>query len=186
MDPRSAALQQKSESTILFFAPFVSSTMRAEPGWIDYNGHMNMAYFHVLFDRALEEAWSVIGIGGDYAAERGMSTFAAEAHVVYRREIGLIDPVRVTIQLVEHDDKRLHVYAEMRHAREGWLAATAETMHLHVDLETRKVIPFPPEVLANLAAMKAAHGRLPRPTECGRVIGMRAPASAASRSGRLN
>ena len=45
-----------SESTAFFFAPFVSSTMRVEPGWIDYNGHMNMAYYHVLFDRALEEA----------------------------------------------------------------------------------------------------------------------------------
>ena len=40
----------------VFFAPFVSSVMRVEPGWIDYNGHLNMAYYHVLFDRAVDEA----------------------------------------------------------------------------------------------------------------------------------
>ena len=48
---------------IFFFAPFVSSTMRVEPSWIDYNGHMNMAYYHVLFDRAVEEGFGVVGLG---------------------------------------------------------------------------------------------------------------------------
>ena len=47
----------------VFFAPFVSSVMRVEPQWIDYNGHLNMAYYHVLFDRAVDEIYALIGVG---------------------------------------------------------------------------------------------------------------------------
>ena len=65
---------------IFFFAPFVSSTMRVEPSWIDYNGHMNMAYHHVLFDRAVDEAFGVVGLGQDYLLDRNASHFAAEVH----------------------------------------------------------------------------------------------------------
>ena len=52
-------------ASVFFFAPFVSSTMAIEPGWIDYNGHLNMAYYHVLFDRAVDEAFGVVGLGTD-------------------------------------------------------------------------------------------------------------------------
>src|SRR5215470_2055774 len=54
----------------VFFAPFVSSLMRVEPGWIDYNGHLNMAYYNVLFDRAVDEAFELIGCGLDYVKQR--------------------------------------------------------------------------------------------------------------------
>ena len=47
----------------LFFAPFVSSVMRVEQSWIDYNGHLNMAYYNVLFDRCVDEAYELLGIG---------------------------------------------------------------------------------------------------------------------------
>jgi acyl-CoA thioester hydrolase len=50
----------------LFFAPFVSSVMRVEPAWIDYNGHLNMAYYNVLFDRCVDEAYELLGIGLSY------------------------------------------------------------------------------------------------------------------------
>ncbi|MBL8587398.1 MAG: thioesterase family protein [Methylobacteriaceae bacterium] len=160
--------------------------MRVEPGWIDYNGHLNMAYYNVLFDRAIEEAWIALGMGSDYTAERNLTTFAAQAHLSYRREVGLIDAVRVTAQLIDYDEKRLHIYSEMRHAQEGWLAAISETLHLHVDLATRKVAPFPADIQAALAAMKAAHGRLPRPAELGATIGLRRPQSSAQRGRALN
>ena len=64
----------------LFFAPFVSSVMRVEPAWIDYNGHLNMAYYNVLFDRCVDEAYDLLGIGHDYLKASNHSTFTAEAH----------------------------------------------------------------------------------------------------------
>lgn len=157
----------------LFFAPFVSSTMRVEPGWIDYNGHMNMAYYLVLFDRALDQAFGLVGLGPDYVETRRASTFTAEAQTAYRRELTLEDAVRVTLQLVDHDEKRIHTYLEIRHATEGWVAATCEILALHVDMDARRVTAFPDDILANLAAMRAAHGRLPRPDGLGRGVGAR-------------
>ena len=157
---------------IFFFAPFVSSTMTVEPSWIDYNGHMNMAYYHVLFDRAVDEAFEVVGLGPDYVAERNASYYVAEVHTLYRRELKADEPVRVTLQLIGFDEKRLHFYEEIRHATEGWVAATCEVMSLHVDLAQKKVTPFPADIQANLAVMKAAHTRLPPPKDIGRVIGL--------------
>jgi acyl-CoA thioester hydrolase len=157
---------------IFFFAPFVSSTMRVEPSWIDYNGHMNLAYYHVLFDRAVDEGFGVVGLGPDYVEERNASYFAAEVHVLYKRELKRADTVRVTLQLIDFDEKRLHFYLEIRHAKQGWVAATCENLSLHVDMDTRRVRPFPDDILNNLSVMKAAHARLARPQDLGRVIGL--------------
>lgn len=156
----------------VFFAPFVSSVMRVEEGWIDYNGHLNMAYYNVLFDRAVDEAFELLGCGADYVKARRHSCFTAEVHVRYLRELRAGDPVRVTFQLLDYDDKRMHYFEQLFHATEGWVSATSENMTLHVDLETRKTAPFPPDIRRCLATMKAAHARLPRPEAVGRRIAM--------------
>src|SRR5215467_8176278 len=67
----------------MFPAPFVSSVMRVEPAWIDYNNHLNMAYYNVLFDRAVDEAFALVGIGPDYVKSRNCSYFTAEVHLRY-------------------------------------------------------------------------------------------------------
>jgi len=156
----------------LFFAPFVSSAMRVEDAWIDYNGHLNMAYYNVLFDRAVDEAYELIGIGTDYVTQRKHSFFTAEVHLRYLRELHAGDLVRVTFQLLAYDRKRLHTFEQLFHAEEGWVAATSENMSLHVDMTSRKSASFPPEVANRLAQMKASHARLPRPEAAGRRIAM--------------
>jgi acyl-CoA thioester hydrolase len=156
----------------VFAAPFVSSLMRVEPQWIDYNGHLNMAYYNVLFDRAVDEAYELLGIGIDYLKNQGHSTFTAEAHVRYLRELHEGDCVRVTFQLLDYDSKRIHYFERLLHATENWVSATSENMTLHVDMATKKVAPFPASVLHSLAAMKAAHAVLPRPDGAGRRIAM--------------
>ena len=156
----------------LFFAPFVSSVMRVEPAWIDYNGHLNMAYYNVMFDRAIDQLWLTLGIGPAYMKERNGSTFTAECHVRYLREIHFGDPVQVSVWLLEADDKRLHTFQELRHAAEGWLSATSENMSLHIDMFSRKVAPFPPDIGKRIQAVVAAHSALPRPAGIGRNIAM--------------
>ena len=152
--------------------PFLSSVMEIEPQWIDYNGHLNMAYYNVMFDRAIDELWLILGIGPDYKKTRGNSTFTAECHVRYLREVHLGDPVQVTITLLAADDKRLHLFEELRHATEGWLSATSETMTLHVDMGQRRTAPFPPDVRATIDAVARAHALLPRPDGIGRSVSM--------------
>jgi len=156
----------------VFAAPFVSSVMKIEPQWIDYNGHLNVAYYNVLFDRAVDEVYELIGLGPGYLERHKHSTMVVEAHVRYLRELKLDDPVRVTVQLLDYDAKRIHLFEELKHATEGWMSATSENMTLHVDMTTKKVAPFPDSVLRALAAMKAAHTVLPRPQAAGRRIEM--------------
>jgi acyl-CoA thioester hydrolase len=155
-----------------FPAPLVSSIMRVEPAWIDYNGHLNMAYYNVLFDRAVDEAYELIGCGLAYLKKRRHSCFTAEVHVRYLRELNAGDPARVTFQLLDYDAKRLHYFEQLFHADEGWLSATSENMALHVDMEAKKTAAFPDDIAARLAQMKAAHATLPVPEGVGRRIAM--------------
>jgi acyl-CoA thioester hydrolase len=153
-------------------APFVSSVMRIEPEWIDYNGHLNVAYYNVLFDRAVDELYELLGLGPGYLERHKHSTMVAESHIRYLRELKESDPVRVAVQLIDYDAKRIHLFEQLLHADEGWLSATSENMTLHVDMTAKKVAPFPDEVLKNLAAMKAAHAKLPPLEGAGRSIAM--------------
>jgi acyl-CoA thioester hydrolase len=155
-----------------FFAPFVSSVMRVERGWIDYNGHLNMAYYNVLFDRAVDEVYELLDLGLSYVREQKCSTFTAEVHVRYLRELLVDAPVRVTFQLLDFDHRRLHYFEQLHHAEEGWLSATSENMALNGDLAARKTAAFPDSVMARLALMKAAHDKLPVPDGAGRRIAM--------------
>ena len=155
-----------------FFAPFVSSVMRVEESWIDYNGHLNMAYYNVLFDRAVDEAYELLGCGLAYLQRTQHSTFTAEVHVRYLRELHAGDPVRVTFQLLDFDDKRMHYFEQLFHAEECWLSATSENMALHVDMTAKKTAPFPQTIAARLRRMKAVHASLPVPDAVGRRIAM--------------
>jgi acyl-CoA thioester hydrolase len=156
-----------------FFAPFVSSPMRVDPAWIDYNGHLNMAYYNVLFDRAVDEVYELLGCGVAYVEQSRHSCYTAEVHVRYLRELHAGDPVRVTFQLLDFDAKRLHYFEELRHAEEGWLSATSENLALHVDMTAGKTAPFSKSVTAQLARMKAVHAGLAPPEAAGRRIEMR-------------
>jgi acyl-CoA thioester hydrolase len=153
-------------------APFLSSVMQIEPQWIDYNGHLNMAYYNVMFDRAIDELWLVLGIGPSYKKTRNSSTFTAECHVRYLREIRLGQQLQVSVYLLAADEKRLHTFEELRHANEGWLSATSENMTMHIDMGQRKTAPFPPDIRATLDAMAKAHATVPRPEVIGRAIAM--------------
>jgi acyl-CoA thioester hydrolase len=152
--------------------PFVSSVMRVEPGWIDYNGHLNMAYYNVLFDRAVDEVYELLGLGLSYVETTKCSTFTAEVHVRYLRELLVGAPVRVTFRLLGFDTKRMHYFEELIHAEEGWLSATSENMALNVDMTAKKVAGFPADVMERLKLMKAAHDALPVPDGVGRRIAM--------------
>jgi acyl-CoA thioester hydrolase len=150
-------------------SPFVSRVMAVEKEWIDYNGHMNMAYYNVLFDRCADEAFEVLGMGPDYARERKLTTYSAEAHVCYVRELHLGHQVTCSFQLLDHDEKRIRFYQELSHL-DGWLAATSEVLALHIDMSGPKVAPFPPDILAGIEKMRAAHAGLPWPERAGRGI----------------
>jgi acyl-CoA thioester hydrolase len=162
----------RCEADPLFFAPFVSSIMPVKDHWIDYNGHLNMAYYNVLFDRAVDQVYALIGVGADYMQTRGLTLFTAEAHTRYLRELHAGDGVRVTFQLLDFDAKRLHYFQHLHHAAAGFLSTSCEVLSLHVDLAAKKTAPFPEDVAHRLRLMQLSHARLPRPEATGRRIAM--------------
>lgn len=161
-----------SQERAAFEAPLVLPPRQVKPEWIDYNGHMNVAYYVLAFDNALDDAFDRLDFGVDYVRRTASSFFVVETHVTYAREVRENDPLRITFQLLDHDEKRLHYFMAMHHAEEGYLAATSEQLGLHVSLETRRSTPMPAAMQARFAAMMAAHRALPRPAEAGRVIGI--------------
>ena len=151
-------------------APLSLHSERVHPDWIDYNGHMNLAYYMLAFDHATDAFFDFLGLGVNYMKARAGSTFTLEAHITYDRELMLDAPLRVDTQLLAHDAKRLHYMHFMYHAEEGYLASTNELISLHVSMETRRSAAMPDDVQARLEAVAAAHAILPRPDQAGRVI----------------
>ena len=88
-------------------APYERFQGEVLPEWIDYNGHMNLAYYTVLFDQATDLLFDVLGLGLDYRRDTQMGTFVAETHNRYERELLVGARVRVATQIVAADDKRL-------------------------------------------------------------------------------
>jgi len=152
---------------------------RVLPEWIDVNGHMNVAFYVLAFDLGVDELWSHFGITEEHIQSTNSSTFAAESHVLYRRELKESDPYIITAQILAYDEKRIHQFQRMYHADKGFLAATAEWMNLHVDLVARRVAPWPEPILAGIAKAAKTQGEWPYPAEAGRRMRINKPLFAA-------
>lgn len=157
-------------------APLDLHRETVRPEWIDYNGHMNVAYYVLAFDHATDAVFEYLQVGEAYRRRTGCSIFAMELHVLYTAELKQGEPLRVTTQILGADEKRLHFFHRMYHAERGTQAACYEIIGVNVDMTARKAKPFPPETLARIQAVAAAHVHLPRPPEAGRVIGLKTQA----------
>jgi acyl-CoA thioester hydrolase len=158
-----------------FPAPFDRFRGEVLPEWIDYNGHMNLAYYTVLFDQATDLLFDELELGLDYRRDRKLGTFVAETHNLYERELLVGARVRVATQIIAMDAKRLHLGHEMYALdgpNTGMRTATQELMFLHVDLGARQVCPFPPDMYERVSQAAAAHAGLPYPAWSGRRIAM--------------
>ncbi len=149
--------------------------LRVRPEWIDYNGHLNLAYYIVAFDQGVDKLFEIIGIGLDYRKNDELGTFAAETHTLYEREVKENDPLRIVCHILAVDDKRMHMFLEMFHAEEGYRAAAQEILYLHVDLKIRRVSPWPAPIRARIASLAAHCATIPVPAGVGRKITLPPP-----------
>jgi acyl-CoA thioester hydrolase len=136
-----------------------SNFATVRPEWIDFNGHMNVAYYVLALDQATDLMWEELGLGSRFR-ERGRTTFAAECWIGYRRELFEGAPLSARCWLIAHDAKRILVRSHLLHATEGWLASEGEWLILGVDLATRRVAPWPDDIVANFETFAA---RWPQP-----------------------
>jgi len=141
-----------------------------QSAWIDYNGHMNVAYYVLAFDHATDVVLDALGLGAAYADESGMSIFVADMHVAYRREVHAGDMLRFESRLLDFDDKRIHIFHTMFGGKSADPAATNEIMCVHVDLDSRRPVALPPARRTAVEALWKAQSGLEAPAGVGRVI----------------
>jgi len=141
--------------------------------WIDYNGHMNVAYYVLAFDHATDWFTDALGLDAAYRDRANASFFVVDMNVTYKRELHCGAPLVFATQLLEFDSKRIRFFHSMHHAGEGFLAATNEILTVHVDMAARRSAPMPDAVLAALQDVAARQAHLPPPDGAGRAMGLR-------------
>lgn len=158
-------------------AGFRSGPFSVRPEWIDSNGHLNLAYYILLFDETTDALWRSLGLG-DALRATGFGTFAVETHTLYRAELMEGETVHCGSIVVAADSKRLNVAHEMRRDRDGAVSAQQELLYLCVNLSTRRVTPWPGEMAARLASRIES-----APDWVGRRVVMPPSPSAATATG---
>ena len=144
---------------------------RVPPEWVDYNGHVHESRYLQLFADANDSLLSTLGVDAGYLAEGG-SYFTVETHLSHLRQLEAGDRVHVTTQVLDSDEKRLHVFHVLLREGETDPLATAEQMLLHVDTESGRAAPAREPVYARIAELTRQHAALPRPERAGRSIGV--------------
>ena len=155
----------------------ITSEARRVPGaWIDYNGHMNMAYYVMAFDEALDAILDdELGVGPSYVKASNAGPFALQSHVHYLSELLAEDLFYCRFLLLDADAKRLHVAGSMIRQRDEKTVCVMEQVLVNVDHKKRRSAPYPPEVQNRIAALAAAHKHIARPAQIGRPIGLARP-----------
>jgi acyl-CoA thioester hydrolase len=157
-------------------APLCLHETRVRPEWVDYNRHMSESCYLLVFGDSADAFFRYFGVDERYRAE-GHSLYTVETHLCYLGEAAEGEPLRLTLQLLDLDSKRLHIYHGMYHGVTGRPLATAEQMLLHVGYGTAHATAFPAHLYERLQAIRAAHAMLPVPDAVGRVIGIPRKAS---------
>ena len=122
------------------------SSQKVIKDWIDYNDHMNVSYYLLMFDKYGADTLNNIFQMGEHSAKTTKkSTMIVESHITYNQELKLNDEVDINCVYFNHDKKRLQYKMEMIHEEKKYLASTIEILALYVDLNQRKVSEFEKE-----------------------------------------
>lgn len=154
-------------------APLCQYRPTVLPEWVDYNGHMSESCYLLVFGDNSDAFFRFVGIDEAYRDQGGQSLYTVETHIHNMKEVAEGEPLRLTLQLLDHDDKRVHIFHSMYHATTGDLLATAEQMLVHVDMAQGRSAPMPADLQARLQAIATAHASLPMPPQVGKPMGIR-------------
>ncbi len=138
--------------------------------WLDYNDHMNVAYYLKAFDEASEQLTCVMGMGAAYTRATGLSWVALESHIGFQQEARLGERLRIETRVIGVAGRKMHLAQEMY--RDDALLATHEQLGLHFDTGTRRASDFPETVREALCRLRDQQSALPPPRWLGRAIGL--------------
>ncbi len=147
------------------------------PDWIDYNGHMNDAYYVVAFSKAIDAFMLHIGLDETFRAEQKVSIYTLQSMVTYLQEVSEAEPIVIKGQLLESDTKKLRLFMTMFHGESHDELATMETLLLHMDMQAHRAAPFLPQTQSLVESIQSAHNLLETPANAGKAIAIRRPKS---------
>jgi len=154
-------------------APVKLPNQHVQPAWIDYNGHMNVAYYTMAFDNAIDAfLQQELGMGERHAARVNEGPYSLQNNISYYAELLEGAGFSIGVSLIDHDAKRMHLWMEM-YNEAGQLAAACESMLMNVDHATRRSKPYANWIMERLSTMQENHNTLPRAKGLGSVIGIR-------------
>lgn len=153
-------------------APVRVDAQEVLPDWIDYNGHMNVGYYGLAFDRAIDQLFDQhIGNGEAYVRAAGQGLYVLQSHITFLSELLAGQSFDVAFHLIDHDLKRIHFWAELKVGTR--ICATQEVLAMNVDHGTKRSTVFPDWLQRRLARMQADHDGLARPAGLGADLGIR-------------
>ena len=153
--------------------PMVLHRTCVKPDWIDYNGHMNVAYYVMIGDQATDSFFKYLGMGAAYIKKENRSNFALDMRVIFLRELLEGDPVVVNTQLLDYDTKRLHFLHYIDHESKNFTACLNESVGIHVNIDERETSKFSDEILRRIESLAEVHSKIPRPKQIIRQMGLR-------------
>jgi acyl-CoA thioester hydrolase len=153
-------------------APLRLHRTRVQPEWVDYNGHMSEWCYLLVFGDSADAFFRLVGIDEGYRAA-GHSLYTVQTHLHHRREVAEGEPLACSLRVVDHDERRVHIYHEMSHGQTGALLAAGEQLLVHVDMAAGRSSPMPDAVRRRVTAVQRAHSALPRSAFIGKPLGIR-------------
>ncbi len=144
------------------------------PEWIDYNGHMNVGFYGVAFDMALEKVMvDHLGLGEVQVKALGQGPYVLQSHMNFLREVQPDEPFFFRFRMLDSDRKRGHYFAQMLSEKDNAICATQEALFMNVSHTTGRSEPYPDWAAARLARMVRDHAGLEAAPQVGQAIGIR-------------
>ena len=162
----------KGDTALPDGAEMMTFNGHVDPDWTDYNGHMTEFRYLDVFSQSTDELLVWIG-GGPAYAKSGSSWYTIETHIRHIDEVAAGKPIAVRTQLVDHDEKRLHLFHEMTAVETGALLATGEHMLMHVDMDAGRSSAMPADMKSVLDTIATRQQDMPKPDAAGAQIGIR-------------
>ncbi|UOQ42901.1 thioesterase family protein [Halobacillus salinarum] len=147
-------------------------TTQVREDWVDYNGHMNDAAYAVVFSQAVDRFMEEIGLDAGSREHHQYTVFTLENHLLYLKEAHKNEELHVSMQLIDEDAKRLHVFFEMKNTQ-GDILATSEQMLMGMSTSSGSPAPFPSSISEFILKLRRKHEHLDVPKQIGRQIGIR-------------
>jgi acyl-CoA thioester hydrolase len=146
---------------------------KPEPHMVDYNGHLNVAYYGILFEDAARVVFSRIDLSSAYRERSDCALFAVELHTIFHREVPSGETVSIFCRILDFDGRKVQCMFFMVNSAGQELAAAQEILFVHVDLLHRRASPVPEPQAGRIRGLLERHRTMPEPPEKGRHVGQR-------------